>query len=98
MLGVLRHPRASAASVRKFSASALHVGSFSEPTIRQGKEEERRCLMRRDARIWLWILLPRLNIASSETWTLATKDENNPRIFERQILRKIFGIININNT
>jgi len=25
---------------------------------------------------------------SSETWTLTAKDENNLRIFERQILRK----------
>jgi heterodisulfide reductase subunit B len=34
---------------------------------------------------------------SSETWTLPAKDENNPHIFERQILRKIFGSINIDN-
>ena len=34
---------------------------------------------------------------SSETWTLTAKDENNLRIFERQILRKIFGPVNINN-
>jgi ribosomal protein S28E/S33 len=34
---------------------------------------------------------------SSETWTLTTKDENNLRIFERQILRKIFGPVNIDN-
>ena len=34
---------------------------------------------------------------SSETWTLAAKDENNLRIFEREILRKIFGPINIDN-
>jgi len=27
----------------------------------------------------------------SETWTLTVKDENNLHIFERQILRKIFG-------
>jgi hypothetical protein len=32
---------------------------------------------------------------SSETWTLTTKGENNLRIFERQILRKIFGAVNI---
>jgi hypothetical protein len=32
---------------------------------------------------------------SSETWTLTAKDENNLRIFERQILRKIFGPVNI---
>jgi len=34
---------------------------------------------------------------SSETWTLTAKDENNLCIFERQILRKRFGPININN-
>ena len=32
---------------------------------------------------------------SSETWTLTTKDENNLRIFEKQILRKIFGPVNL---
>jgi hypothetical protein len=32
---------------------------------------------------------------SSETWTLTAKSENNLRIFERQILRKIFGPVNI---
>jgi len=34
---------------------------------------------------------------SSETWTLTAKAENNLRIFERQILRKIFGPVNIDN-
>jgi len=34
---------------------------------------------------------------SSETWTLTAKDENNLRIFEMQILRKIFGPVNIDN-
>jgi hypothetical protein len=34
---------------------------------------------------------------ASETWTLTTKDENNLRIFERQIVRKIFGPVNIDN-
>ena len=34
---------------------------------------------------------------SSETWTLTTKDENKLRYFERQILRKIFGLVNIDN-
>jgi hypothetical protein len=34
---------------------------------------------------------------SSETWTLTAKDENILRIFERQILRKIFGPISIDN-
>ena len=33
----------------------------------------------------------------SEIWTLTAKYENNLRIFERQILRKIFGPVNINN-
>ena len=32
-----------------------------------------------------------------ETWTLTAKDENNLRIFERQILRKIFGPVNIDS-
>jgi len=34
---------------------------------------------------------------SSETWTLTAKDGKNLRIFERQILRKIFGPVNIDN-
>jgi ribonuclease HI len=34
---------------------------------------------------------------SSETWTLTVKEENNLHIFERQILRKIFGPVNIDN-
>ena len=34
---------------------------------------------------------------SSETWTLTAKDENNLCIFGRQILRKIFGPVNIDN-
>jgi uncharacterized coiled-coil protein SlyX len=34
---------------------------------------------------------------SSETWTLTAKAENKLRIFETQILRKIFGPINIDN-
>jgi hypothetical protein len=34
---------------------------------------------------------------SSETWTVTAKDENNLRIFERQILRKIFGPVDIDN-
>jgi hypothetical protein len=33
----------------------------------------------------------------SETWTLPAKDENNVRIFERQILRKIFGAVNVDS-
>jgi hypothetical protein len=34
---------------------------------------------------------------SSETWTLTAKEGNNLRIFERQMLRKIFGPVNIEN-
>jgi hypothetical protein len=34
---------------------------------------------------------------SSETWTLTAKDKNNLHIFERQILRKIFGPVNTDN-
>jgi hypothetical protein len=34
---------------------------------------------------------------SSETWTLTAKDGNNQRIFERQILRKIFGPLSVDN-
>jgi hypothetical protein len=34
---------------------------------------------------------------SSETWALTAKDENNLRTFERQILRKIYGPVNIHN-
>jgi hypothetical protein len=34
---------------------------------------------------------------SPETWTLTANDENNLHIFERQILRKIFGPVNIDN-
>ena len=33
----------------------------------------------------------------SQTWTLTAKYENNLRIFERQILKKIFGPVNIDN-
>jgi len=36
-------------------------------------------------------------MCSSETWTLTAKDEDNLRIFKRQILRKIFGPVNIDN-
>jgi len=35
---------------------------------------------------------------SSQTWTLTAKDENNLRIFERQLLRKIYGPVNIDST
>ena len=33
----------------------------------------------------------------SETWTLTAKHENNLRIFEAQILRKIYDPVNIDN-
>jgi hypothetical protein len=36
-------------------------------------------------------------VSYSETWTLTARDENNLHIFERQILRKIFGPVNIDN-
>jgi hypothetical protein len=36
-------------------------------------------------------------VYSSETRTLTAEDENTLRIFERQILRKIVGPINIDN-
>ena len=34
---------------------------------------------------------------SSETWKLTARDENNLRIFERQMLRKICGHVNTDN-
>jgi hypothetical protein len=36
-------------------------------------------------------------VYSSETWTVTAEDENNLRIFERQILRKIFCPVNVDN-
>jgi hypothetical protein len=33
----------------------------------------------------------------SETWTVTAKNENNLRDIERQILRKIFGPVNIDS-
>jgi hypothetical protein len=47
-------------------------------------------------KIYKTIIRPVVTYAS-ETWTLTTKDENNLRIFERQILRKIFGPVNIDS-
>ena len=47
-------------------------------------------------KIYTTIIRP-VSTYSSETWTLTAKDENNLRIFERQILRKIFGPVNIDN-
>ena len=38
-----------------------------------------------------------LEAVRSETWTLTAKDENNLRIFKRQILRKIFSPVNIDS-
>ena len=35
--------------------------------------------------------------ARSSPWTLTAKDENNLCVFERQMLRKIFGPVNIDN-
>jgi hypothetical protein len=37
------------------------------------------------------------NGPETETWTLTTKDEDNLCIFKRQILRKIFGLVNIDS-
>jgi hypothetical protein len=45
-------------------------------------------------RIYITLIRPVVTYAS-ETWTLAEKDEMRLRIFERQILRKIFGPIQI---
>ena len=47
-------------------------------------------------KIYKTIIRPVVTYAS-ETWTVTTKDENNLRIFERQILRKIFGPVNIDS-
>jgi hypothetical protein len=46
-------------------------------------------------RIYKTIIRPAVTY-SSETWTITAKDENL-HIFERQILRKIFGPVNIDN-
>jgi hypothetical protein len=48
-------------------------------------------------RVYKTIIRP-VVVYSSETWTLTAKDESNLRIFERQILRKIYGPVNIDNT
>jgi hypothetical protein len=45
-------------------------------------------------RIYVTFIIPVVTYAS-ETWTLTEKDEMRLRIFERQILRKIFGPIQI---
>jgi len=47
-------------------------------------------------KIYKTLIRPVITYAS-ETWTLIAKDENNLRIFERQILRKICGPVNIDN-
>jgi hypothetical protein len=38
-----------------------------------------------------------MELVDVATWTLTAKDENNLRIFERQILRKTFDPVNIDN-
>jgi hypothetical protein len=45
-------------------------------------------------RLYLTLIRPVVTHAS-ETWTLNEKDEIRLRVFERQILRKIFGPVNI---
>jgi len=40
---------------------------------------------------------PVVTYCPSQTWNLTAKDENNLRIFEWQILRKIFGPVNIDS-
>jgi hypothetical protein len=47
-------------------------------------------------KIYKTIIRP-VDTYSSETWILTTRDENNLNIFERKILRKIFGPVNIDN-
>jgi hypothetical protein len=46
--------------------------------------------------IYITLVTPVVTHAS-ETWTLTEKDEMRLRIFERQVLRKIFGPIEIGN-
>jgi hypothetical protein len=47
-------------------------------------------------RIYKTMIRPFVTYAS-ETWTFTEKDKNNLSIFERQILRNIFGPVNIDN-
>jgi hypothetical protein len=56
-------------------------------------------LLKRSTKMKIYKMIIRPVIMySSETWTLTAKDGNNLCIFERQILRKIFGPVNIYNT
>jgi hypothetical protein len=53
-------------------------------------------LLKRSTKMRIYVTLIRLVVIyASETWTLTEKDEMRLRIFERQILRKIFGPIQI---
>ena len=53
-------------------------------------------LLKRNTKIKIYKTIIRPVITySSVTWTITAKDEKNLRIFERQILRKIFGPVNI---
>jgi hypothetical protein len=49
-----------------------------------------------ETKIYKTMIRPVVTYAS-ETWTLTAKDENNLCIFERQVLRKIYGPVNIDN-
>jgi len=54
--------------------------------------------LKRNTKIKICKTIIRLVVTySSQTWTLTAKDENNLCIFERQILRKIFGPVSIDN-
>jgi len=43
------------------------------------------------------MIRPVVTYSLETTWTLTAKDENNLCVFERQILRKIFGPVNIDS-
>jgi adenine-specific DNA methylase len=52
--------------------------------------------LKRNTKMKIYKTIVRLVVTySPETWTLTAKDENNLRTFERQILRKISGPVNI---
>ena len=53
--------------------------------------------LKRNTKMKIYKMITPVVTYSSETWALTAKDENNLRIFERQILRKIFGPVNIDN-
>jgi hypothetical protein len=56
-------------------------------------------LLKRSTKMKIYKMIIRpVVMYSSETWTLTAKAGNNLCIFERQILRKIFGPVNIYNT